>query len=167
MKKRPRAIVQSVLAMIFLVGLDQISKIWIVNHFRLYERKEIIAGFFDLTYLENTGAGFSIFEGYGKVFFATLTIVAFVFIVYMFWNSTSRFTDWMLTIIMAGAIGNFIDRMFLGYVRDFLSFCIFGWDFPVFNIADICISVGFGLLLIYYVVEEYRENQKWKKKSLL
>ena len=150
-----------------LIVLDQMTKFWIVGKFNLYERLEIIPGFFDLTYLENTGAGFSIFSGYGKLFFGVLTLVALVFIVRMFLESKSHFVDCMLAIIFAGAIGNFIDRMWLGYVRDFLSFHIFGWDFPVFNVADICISVGFVLLIIYYVVEEYQETQKWKKKSSL
>lgn len=163
MKKK----LSTILYAILLIVLDQITKIWIVNSFHLYERKEIIPGFFDLTYLENTGAGFSIFEGYGKVFFGILTIVALFFIVRLFLESKSHFVDCMLSIIFAGAIGNFIDRMWLGYVRDFLSFHIFGWDFPVFNVADICISVGFILLIVYYVVEEYQETQKWKSNNLL
>ena len=166
MKKKQSTII-GLCTIVALVALDQISKMWIVNRFMLHERMEIIPGFFDLTYLENTGAGFSIFEGYGKVFFGILTIVALVFIVRMFWESKSKFVDGMLFVIVAGAVGNFIDRMWLGYVRDFLSFHIFGWDFPVFNIADICISLGFGLLLIYYLLQEYQEKQKWKKSNLL
>ena len=156
----------TLLVAILLILLDQITKLWIVDSFRLHERKVILPGFFDLTYLENTGAGFSIFEGYGKVFFGILTVVALFFIVRMFLESKSHFIDFQLAIIFAGAIGNFIDRMWLGYVRDFLSFHIFGWDFPVFNVADICISVGFALLIIYYVVEEYQETRKWKSNNL-
>lgn len=163
MKKKLSTMIYALL----LIGLDQVSKFWIVENFRLHERLEIIPGFFDITYLENTGAGFSIFSGYGKLFFAVLTLVALVFIVRMFLESKSHFIDAMLAVIFAGAIGNFIDRMWLGYVRDFLSFHIFGWDFPVFNVADICISVGFAALIIYYVVEEYQETQKWKKSNSL
>ncbi len=67
--------------------------------------------------------------------------------------------------ICAGAIGNFIDRMTLGYVVDFFSFYFFGWGFPVFNIADICISVGFVMLIIFTLIDEYKEQQRWKNKK--
>lgn len=144
------------------VLMDQISKMYIVNHVGLYEKIQVIPGFFDITYLENTGAGFSIFEGYGKFFFGALTLIALGVMVYWFFQNKDTMFRILLAFIAGGAIGNLIDRMCLGYVRDFLSFNIFGWAFPVFNIADICISVGFVCLLLYIVIDEYQESKKWK-----
>ena len=68
--------------------------------------------------------------------------------------------------IFSGAVGNFIDRLWLGYVRDFFSFYIFGSPFPVFNIADICITVGFAILLLIYFYDEFKEKKRWKQESL-
>ena len=64
-----------------------------------------------------------------------------------------------LALIFAGALGNFIDRMALGYVVDFFHFYIFGWSFPVFNIADICITLGFVFLVIDMLREEHEQRK--------
>ena len=76
-----------------------------------------------------------------------------------FIKSDNNFLRLALSILIAGAIGNFIDRLFRGYVVDFLDFYPFGYDFPVFNVADICVNVGVFLLVIY-IIFIYKEPVK-------
>lgn len=154
------------LVIIFLtLGLDQWTK-WAITHsLSLHEVQEIIAHFFSLTYVQNTGAGFSLFEGFGVLFFALLTLAALAVIVYAFFKTQDGRVQLCLSLICSGALGNLIDRLRFGYVRDFLSFRIFGWNFPVFNIADICITVGFGCLIACMIYDEIQEKRRWKSLS--
>ena len=159
MRKNKKSILtRSVAVSAVLVGallvLDQLTKSWVAGSMELYERKTVIDNFFWIYYIQNTGAGFSMFEDMGIVFFSVLTIGALALLVWYFIKVKSEFTRFSLALIFAGAIGNYIDRLVFGYVRDFLSFNLFGWHFPVFNVADICISVGFVLLVIYYMYDE-------------
>ena len=85
-----------------------------------------------------------------------------VVIIYMFVRSSDVRAQLCLALVFSGALGNFIDRLRFGYVRDFLSFRIFGWDFPVFNIADICITVGFGCLIACMIYDEIQERKRWR-----
>ena len=119
----------------------------------------IIPKLFELTYLQNTGAGFSIFEGYGKPFFAVLTVIAMAVMLWAYIKAKRPGLQMSLALIFAGALGNFIDRMALGYVVDFFHFYIFGWSFPVFNIADICITLGFVFLVIDMLREEHEQRK--------
>lgn len=165
MKSKTKQLGISAAAIVLLVLADQWTKYMVAARMKLHESIEIIKDFFYLTYVQNTGAGFSIFEGYGKVFFALLTILALTAIVYYYFHTKDQKVRWCLVVIFAGAIGNFIDRMTLGYVVDFFSFYFFGWGFPVFNIADICISIGFVMLIIFTLIDEYKEQQRWKNKK--
>lgn len=162
MKEHKKASIVTLILIVILVSIDQISKAAIASKMTLYQKIPVIPGFFDLMYVQNTGAGFSLFEGFGKWFFLILALIALVVIGYFFYKTKNRQIQFCLTLIFAGAIGNLIDRMRLGYVIDFFSFDLFGWAFPVFNIADICISVGFILLVLISLVDEYKEEKKWK-----
>lgn len=165
MKEHTKASIASSILIVLLVALDQWTKYAITIHMKLHQSVEVIKNFFYITYVQNTGAGFSIFENYGKVFFAVLTLIALIAIVYYFYHTQDRKIQFCLTIIFAGAIGNFIDRMTLGYVVDFFSFYFFGWGFPVFNVADICISVGFILLVVISIIDEVKKEKAWKNKQ--
>lgn len=156
----------SILIVILTLGYDQWTKHVIQMHLDLHERIEVIKDFFYLTYVQNTGAGFSLFEGFGMGFFAVITIVALVCIVYIFVTSRDYRYQLALSLIFSGAVGNFIDRMMYGYVRDFFSVYIFGSPFPVFNVADICISLGFVALLLLFLYDDYKEKKRWKQESL-
>lgn len=162
MKNKIISIFVSLIIVFLTLGLDQWTKWAITKTLTLHERMEIISHFFSLTYVQNTGAGFSLFEDFGVLFFAVLTIAALVVIIYMFVRSDDVRTQLCLTLVFSGALGNFIDRLRFGYVRDFLSFRIFGWDFPVFNIADICITVGFGCLIACMIYDEVQERKRWR-----
>lgn len=162
--KKIKTSIASLLIVLITLGLDQWTKWAIVKSISLNESVEMIKHFFYLTYVQNTGAGFSMFSGAGMGFFAILTLVALAVIVYMFFKTNDPRYQICLALVFSGAVGNFIDRMFLGYVRDFFSFYIFGWPFPVFNVADICITMGIALILISMFIDEKKDVMKWKQK---
>ena len=84
----------------------------------------------------------------------------------MFKDTENKFMMTGYILVFAGAIGNFIDRMFLNYVRDFIGVYIGSYAFPIFNVADICITVGFALILCWMLIEEIEEKKRWKKELL-
>ena len=163
--KQGKTVVASLLIVFVTLGLDQWTKWAIVKSIKLNETVEMINHFFYLTYVQNTGAGFSMFAQAGMGFFAALTLIVLVAMVYIFFKTNDSRYQICLSLVFSGAIGNFIDRMSLGYVRDFFSFYIFGYPFPVFNVADICITVGIALILISMFIDDKKEQAKWKQES--
>lgn len=138
------------------LALDQITKYFIDSYLQLGERITIIDGFFDITSVHNTGAAWSMLEGQMLVF-AIASIVALILMI-LFYRSTSKeefLTRSGLILMISGTIGNFYDRLIFQYVRDFLSFNLFGYPFPVFNVADICLCVGAGIILLAFFIEQY------------
>lgn len=134
--------------------LDQISKTLVALHLNLYESKSVIPGFFNLTHVQNKGAIFGFFSHLDSFWiYAILTVAslaAFVLVAYYFIKtpSSDTFLKLSLSLILAGALGNLIDRIFRGSVIDFLDFYVKDWHWPVYNIADSCVSIG-AVLLIY------------------
>lgn len=137
-----------------LFGVDQITKFIVDSNMALGQSITIVDGFFNLTYVRNTGAGFSILEGQ-MTFFYVITLVALCFLLYLLFTSNNESKFYILSILMmiAGTLGNFYDRIVYQYVIDFLDFIIIGYDFPVFNFADICLTVGVGIYLLVYFIE--------------
>lgn len=136
-----------------LVSLDQYTKSIILNYFELYQSKTIIDGFFSLTYVQNFGAGFSIMQN-ARTTFLILTPICLVGFTYLFIKSNDKLSKAALLLMISGTIGNFIDRIVRIYVVDFLDFIIFGWDFPIFNVADIFLTIGVCLYIIALIKEE-------------
>ena len=136
-----------------LVSLDQYTKSIILNYFELYESKTIIDGFFSLTYVQNFGAGFSIMQN-ARTTFLIITPICLVGFTYLFIKSNDKLSKTALLLMISGTIGNFIDRIVRVYVVDFLDFIIFGWDFPIFNVADIFLTIGVCLYIIARIKEE-------------
>lgn len=132
--------------------LDQVTKFCVQSSTSL--PVTVIPGFFKIEYLKNTGAAWSMLSS--KT--ALLTLVSAVAIGVMLWylltKKTTPVQETALCLMIAGAAGNFIDRLCLSYVRDFLSFNIFGYPFPVFNIADCALCIGVFLLFICTMKEE-------------
>lgn len=157
------SLVTSIVLILLMVGLDQWTKYAVMTTMEPGDTHILIDGLFNLTYVRNTGASFSMFEGFGIGFFAVITIAALAAIIYYYFHTHDMRIQLCLALIFAGAVGNFIDRIWLGYVRDFFSVFIFGWPFPVFNVADICISVGFVLLVITYLYDEWKEKKHGKE----
>jgi len=138
-----------ILTLFGILVLDQITKIWIETTMYLGESIEVIKDFFYITFVQNTGAAWSILEGQ-MWFFYVITAVALGAMFYFF-KDTKENEWWLrlaLILLIAGTLGNFIDRLTLQYVRDFLDFVIFGYDFPVFNVADISLCVGVGMVAL-------------------
>jgi signal peptidase II len=138
---------------IALVAMDQITKIYIKHNFELYETKTVIPGFFNITFVLNPGAAFGFLaklnDSYRQIFFLAVTFIAIILLIYlMFKEKKHRFRLFSYSIILSGALGNFIDRIYLGSVIDFLDFYIKKYHWPAFNIADSCITVGVFLLFI-------------------
>ena len=138
--------------------LDQFIKIVVNKSMNLYEQIKIIPNFFTIFYVRNTGAAFSILEDNTIL----LTIISVIFIVVLdrFIKQEKSFTKLKvlsLGMIMGGIFGNLIDRIIHHAVIDYLSFKIINYEFPVFNLADIGITVGVVLLILSMILER-REN---------
>lgn len=133
---------------ILLVCLDQYSKFLIIQNLNLGEKIVLIKDFFSLTHVNNYGAGFSILQN-ATVFLSAVSILAIAILIYLLLHEKklSYFSKTAYLLIISGAAGNLIDRLLKSYVTDFLDFLIFGYDFPVFNIADCFITVGCFLLI--------------------
>ncbi len=148
---------------LLLVLIDQASKIAIKAINRIHpDSFTIIKDFFYITYAENTGAAFSILKGQRWFFVIMALVVSVVIILYLIKHKPKSLEKISLLLILAGAIGNVIDRVAYGYVIDFLDFYIFGYDFPIFNIADSCITIG-AVLLILSELFLGDKKRLWKK----
>ena len=139
--------------------LDRITKDLAVKHLRGKDAINLIGNIFQLTYVENRGAAFGVLQG-RQIFFYIITVVICALIVYAFLKcpKTPRYTALLLTMtfIMAGALGNFIDRVSGKFVVDFIYFRPI--DFPVFNVADIFITLG-CIALAIEILFVYREEE--------
>ena len=128
----------------------------------LYDSISIIGNFFRLTYVENPGIAFGInFEG-GPIIFTVLASIATVFVAWYLWQSkdSSLFNQLGLSLILGGAIGNLLDRYMFGRVVDFFHFTFGQYSFPVFNIADSCITIGMALFIYasYFQTDKDQAN---------
>lgn len=146
---------------LLIIGFDQFSKWLIVKNMEYGEQITIIENFFYITSHRNSGAAWGILEG-KMGFFYVITIVVVIGLVYYLqkYGKDSKFLAISLSFILAGAIGNFIDRLFRKEVVDFLDFMLFTYNYPVFNIADSFLVVGVILLLIATIIEERKEKKK-------
>ena len=134
---------------LILLLIDQISKVLVAYYFEVGESKVIIDNFFSLTYIKNSGAAWGMFAG-GTIFLAIVSILFLGFIISSIkkMEDVTTFNVITYSLIISGIIGNMIDRIVRGSVIDFFNFYIFGYDYPVFNIADIFIVVGIILIVI-------------------
>jgi signal peptidase II len=136
-----------------LVALDQWSKLYVRAHIHLYQSQPIVPGWLDLTYTLNPGAAFSLFAtmpvAFRSVFFIALSIVATVVLAALMARRTTTMSQSIAyALILAGTIGNLIDRVARGLVIDFIYFHHASFSYPVFNLADSAITVGVALILI-------------------
>lgn len=140
-----------------LIGLDQIVKYWVVENISLGEVQDFIPGILSLTHTRNTGGAWSILEGQ-MWFFYIITVVAVVAAV-CFLVKNLKGSKWMtigISLVLAGAVGNFIDRIRLEYVVD--MFRTEFMSFPIFNVADCALVIGAILIFIEFILEERREK---------
>ena len=133
---------------VIVIMLDQMSKIVIENILELGNSFVIIKNFINLTYVNNYGAAFGIFNKY-PIFLIIVSIIALILIYSNTFNfKINKRNNLAFGLITGGILGNIIDRLFLGYVRDFISFTFKSYNAPVFNVADAAICIGIFLLII-------------------
>lgn len=138
-----------ILPIIICFLIDRIIKIICLNNLNIGESFTIIQDFFAITLVTNTGAAFSILSS--RTMFLIILSFIIIGIIYFFFIRNQNLNNFMQIIygvLLGGIIGNLIDRLVYGYVIDYLDFNIFGYNFPVFNFADICIVISIGLIIV-------------------
>lgn len=132
------------LAFVLVIVVDQLTKYFVVTHFALGESVPVIEGIFHWTYILNPGAAFGMLEGSRWLFVViALAVIGGIWFCRRAIRSEGPMTEWGAALFAGGAVGNLIDRTLHGMVIDFFDFRI--W--PVFNVADIAICVGVGMIL--------------------
>lgn len=136
-----------------LIAVDQLVKAWTVANIELDTVEPFLPGFMSLAYLRNYGAAWSILQNQ-QWFFTIVTIAAVTGLIWYYVKQIkgNLWTLFSLALMIAGALGNFIDRIRLGYVVDMFHLDFI--SFPVFNVADMCLSIGVGILFICIMKEE-------------
>lgn len=144
--------------------IDQTTKAWAVRRLRLGEDISVISGFLNFAYAQNTGVAFSMFDDHGSTGRWGLSVVAMIagiLVIYFFWR-TPRADDRILgalALLLAGIVGNVTDRLRLGFVVDFIDVQFGSWHYPTFNVADVAICVGAGLLILDMFLSKRKESQ--------
>ena len=142
----------AIVIILILTICDQLLKSWVASSIVLGGSKQLIPGIIELTNLRNSGAAWSIFEGQ-QTFFTIITIITIIVIGYFIWQYRKNIPMLIgLSLIMAGTIGNFIDRLRQGYVGDMFETTFI--NFPIFNIADMCLTIGVIWLIICILKEK-------------
>lgn len=182
------AIIISVVAMLVIVVLDQLSKYFIVSHFGMIEQiyaenieigamdlllaklepTEIIPGVLNFRLILNDGAALGMLDNARWVFLILSTVAIIGVLVFLFWKKPQdKLLLVALTLVTGGGIGNMIDRIWLGYVVDFIDFCAFPklWMW-VFNVADSCVTVGAGVLALWMILDLIKEVKAEKAAKL-
>ena len=147
---------------VLLVFADQVSKILIRINMSLYESIPVITNFFNLTYVTNDGMAFGINFPFGIYIFSTISLFFTIFLFWYLWTikDSGIVIRTGVALIIAGAIGNLIDRIFLGSVVDFLDFMVGSYHWYVFNFADSYVTVGMGFILYdSFFLEPKKENK--------
>lgn len=161
MKKYLKIIIFTLLLIIF----DQLSKLLIIKHFEVGESLTIINNFFRLFYIKNTGAAFGFLMNSTFILILITIVLLIYLIIELKKNIDNKVVILSLSLIISGALGNLIDRVFRGYVVDFISFILFNKEMAIFNIADIFITIGVGILLLNIFKEgKYERSNNTKRK---
>lgn len=148
-----------------VLAVDQLTKWLVVRFMSVGQSIPIIEGLFYLTSHRNKGAAFGILQNQ-RTFFILVTIVVVAGVVYYLWRvqAQKKLLSWALALILGGALGNFIDRLFRGEVVDFfdvkISLGSFYYDYPIFNVADSALVVGVVIIVIDAILEGRREARQ-------
>ena len=155
-----------ILAVVFLILLDQGTKLWALASLKPIHNMTLVEGFMDLTFVENRGVAFGMFSGQ-RWFILLLTGIIAAGLIWFYVTMPKKKEYFPLRVslvmVLSGAIGNIIDRLFRCYVVDFFEFTFFEW--PVFNVADIYVVVGVILLALMIVFVVKDEDLELKKKK--
>lgn len=149
-----RIILISILTLI----IDILTKQLVINFMIEHQSISLIKDFFSITYAKNTGVAFSFLEGNVPLIIIITSIIILLILKYIKETVQNKYEIICYGLIIGGSIGNLIDRITYGYVIDFLDFNLFGYPFPIFNIADTAIVIGIFSLIILSFIEEDRKS---------
>ena len=158
-ESKKRSIIILSVIFVLIVAFDQITKLIIINNYEVGEGTPVISGVFEILHIHNTGSAWGMLSG--KTWFLTIfsfvLIAALVYVLYhIIGERYYRLLSVLIICILGGAIGNMIDRIRLGYVTDFLYFKLI--DFPVFNVADIFVTVPVILLILVMIFKYHGDD---------
>ena len=160
MKKKSNIILVVILVSV-LLGIDLLFKYLVSTYLTTVN---IIDNFFSLTYVLNDGAAFSLFASRTYL----LILIALICLFFIIYELKNNLDDRVLSIgyslVLAGLLGNFIDRLIDGYIIDYLSFKILGYSYPIFNLADILIVVGIVIVIIKEILKERGKKDEVRSK---
>ncbi len=146
-----------ILLSILFLCLDIFSKQMVIHFMVENQTIQIISHFFSLTYVKNTGVAFSMLSG-NLTFILMMSVLVVGVLVYFAKNRESgQLENLCYSMILGGALGNFLDRIFYGYVIDFLDFTLFGFKMAIFNVADVLIVCGVFLLIVLELLKERKK----------
>lgn len=154
------------LLVLSVIVADQLSKFWVVSSFQMYETREIIPGFFNLVYVTNTGAAFSMLADvdspWKHYFFLSIGGIAIIglTIAYFMYRHENRFYLPAFALVAGGAAGNLVDRIYHGAVVDFLDVYVADFHWPAFNVADSAICVGAGIFIVISLIDSKKEKER-------
>ena len=151
---------------ILMIIIDQITKYFARQHLQFIDEPvKFIPGVLDLTFLPNTGAAFGILENHRWVFISITTVIIFFGIFLIATRKIkSTLMVWATCLVISGGIGNMIDRVFLRYVVDFLHIRFVPFPY-IFNIADSCVVIGAGLIMLYFIFDIIKESKTRKNTT--
>ncbi len=148
--------------LIALVSFDQLTKYIVINSFNVNDKLILINNFLKFYYIRNTGISFGMLSNQ-KYIIILLTLLVIAYVIYeTIKNKKNKLMIISSSLIISGAIGNLIDRIFRGYVVDFISFTLFKKEMAIFNIADILIT--FGIILYIYIILMEGKNERNSSK---
>lgn len=159
-KKMSKTTANSIIALVsavVLLAIDQITKYFVLKYLKPVGAVTVISGLLEFSYVENTGAAFGLFKN-SMWFIMALTVVAFIVIAIVLFRYKyhTAFSYIAATLLIAGGVGNLIDRILYGFVVDFIHALFFNY---VFNFADCCVTVGAVLFVLHIIVLSYREKK--------
>ena len=143
-----------------IIVMDQWTKDVVQQRLALYQRVEVIPGFFNLTHVRNPGGAFGIFGGemggLGSWLFVLVSLVAIGSILFLFVKTGEgeKTLSFSFSLVLSGAVGNLIDRLRFGEVVDFLDFYLYSYHWPAFNVADSAICIGIGLMAFDLLIRD-------------
>lgn len=145
-----------------ILVIDQLTKYLVVRNMEVGESIPIIGEFLQLTSHRNAGAAWGMFQGQ-MIFFYIVTVVVVALLLYIYKKEAKDnfLMQLSITMLLAGAIGNFIDRILFQQVVDFVDVLIFGYNFPIFNVADSALTIGVILMLIeFFLTGRSDDNER-------
>ena len=140
-----------------IIAADQITKEIVYKKISYGTSKVLIPGLLELSHVHNTGAAWGIFDTHTGLL-SVITVTACLLLGFVYFQSRNKLFKAALLLVIGGAIGNVIDRIFRGYVIDFIKVWIFRYEFPNFNIADSCITIGCVILIVAVLISGRKEG---------